>query len=283
MATFGQIRFEIAKLYPGIDPDVLDGFIRDGYQACLDQLSWDRTQVESTLPVYEEYATGTVAVVQGSASITGTGTTWTSAMSGRMIRFSGADSYYGFTYVSATTGTLDRIYEGEDDTEASYRINHNVIQLPADCRGVMQLHYNAQNLTKVEKERLPVSRNYYGDPTEYVMYMDSATNPPNMQVELFPIPQNPLGLILTYTAEYGVTSIDSSVSILPWMRPGAIKAYAQIEICKMPAFKDLAAVAEHRLAFQERLTELRRLEAERVGPTQLHMADRFTSHRNRRA
>lgn len=66
------------------------------------------------------YSTGTVSVTKDSASITGTAE-WTAEMSGLPFRRDSDSTEYVFTYVSATSGTLDRTYQGTTGT-ATYII-----------------------------------------------------------------------------------------------------------------------------------------------------------------
>ena len=68
------------------------------------------------------YNTGTVLVTGGSASIVGTNTAWTAQMNGMPFRVVGDSAEYIFTYLSATTGSLDRVYEGTTALTATYGI-----------------------------------------------------------------------------------------------------------------------------------------------------------------
>jgi len=68
------------------------------------------------------YNTGTVAVTKGSATITGSSTVWTAQMNGLPFRVIGNSAEYIFTYISATSGTLDRIYEGTTASADTYQI-----------------------------------------------------------------------------------------------------------------------------------------------------------------
>lgn len=80
-----------------------------------------------------EYATGTLAVTTGSATITGSGTTFTAAMVGRNIRISGDTAYYTIkTFTSTTVLVLDQLYEGSTDTDATYSIYKDEYLLRAD-------------------------------------------------------------------------------------------------------------------------------------------------------
>jgi hypothetical protein len=57
-----------------------------------------------------EYTDGSITVTNGSDEVTGVGTAWTSAMTGYWLATQPCLSAYRFTYVSATSGTLDRPY-----------------------------------------------------------------------------------------------------------------------------------------------------------------------------
>lgn len=68
------------------------------------------------------YSTGTVATTNGAASVTGSGTTWTTAMTGMQIRIGSDLATYIFTYASSTTGTFDRPYDGATGSGTSYAL-----------------------------------------------------------------------------------------------------------------------------------------------------------------
>ncbi len=70
------------------------------------------------------YDTGTVTVTNGSATVTGVGTTWTSAMVGKMFRIKGDRTLYRIFSVGAvTTITLEEVYQGQGASTASYEID----------------------------------------------------------------------------------------------------------------------------------------------------------------
>ncbi len=84
---------------------------------------WQGAYREGWLPVVPVYGTGTVQVTQGSRTVTGSGTTWTSAMVGR--KFLGPNNeYYKISAVGSTTDlTLTEPYQGADvSSGGSYQI-----------------------------------------------------------------------------------------------------------------------------------------------------------------
>lgn len=73
-----------------------------------------------------DYTTGTVTVTNGSSAVVGSGTTFTTAMAGRMIRINdGSDDqlWYRIEVVTdATHITLENVYGGATTSGISYRI-----------------------------------------------------------------------------------------------------------------------------------------------------------------
>jgi hypothetical protein len=110
--TYGDIKFRLTKAFPGVDLDLIEGWINDRYAEILGELPWQRQNVKSVLVTLASYTTGAVALTQGSTAVTGVGTSWTSAMNGRALRTPPRREFYQFTYVSSTSGVLDRPYEG---------------------------------------------------------------------------------------------------------------------------------------------------------------------------
>ena len=73
----------------------------------------------------EDYSTGSVAVVQDSTTVTGTGTTFTSSMVGRTFRLTGESDPYDYKIASYTSGTVISLEEpmvGLSVSGASYLI-----------------------------------------------------------------------------------------------------------------------------------------------------------------
>jgi hypothetical protein len=282
MATYGEIRMRLQMLAPGVGPDLLDGWIMDRYQEILDALTWKRLAAAATIVTKAEYNTGTVAVTNGSNVVTGTGTTWTAAMTGRVIRIGGAEDYYEFTYVGATSGTLDRVYSGADTTGAGYRLNQNVYPLASDVRlvhGVRTATGELHRTTTAELRRWYPARNSYGTPFEFAWYMDSGSNPPVIQIELFPIPTETVSLYVdleidTDGLEKGVTSS----SLLPWTREGCLVSGVQADV---GLHLDKRSAASHQARFLTLLARMMGTEAQ-SHPASFGMASRFTRHRLRR-
>jgi len=73
----------------------------------------------------DDYTTGTVTVTNGSATITGSGTTFTQAMVGRYFRVTDGSEglwYRIATFTSTTVLVLENIYEGTSGAAKTYEI-----------------------------------------------------------------------------------------------------------------------------------------------------------------
>ena len=91
------------------------------------------TQFDDPIQVVGNYNTGTVAVTNASATVTGTSTVWTSAMVGRRFKVSGDDDVYIVdAFTSSTSITLNRAYNGATATAATYEILDDLFSMDSD-------------------------------------------------------------------------------------------------------------------------------------------------------
>jgi hypothetical protein len=113
-----------------------DALIKDGIQMGLDRLT-DKDlpylMTDGVITTVAPYETGTVTVTNNSKTVTGSGTTFTSAMVGRKIRIAGENAYYRISsYSSATSITLENVYQGDTASAQTYSIYKDEYRLPAD-------------------------------------------------------------------------------------------------------------------------------------------------------
>jgi len=118
--TYGQLKFRLTKQFPGIDSVLLEGWINDRYAEILGELPWSRQNVESMLVTTAPYVSGSAGVATGSTQITLSGGVWAAGMTGMAFRVTGRSEFYEFTFLSTSTGSLDRPYEGPDAAGAGY-------------------------------------------------------------------------------------------------------------------------------------------------------------------
>ena len=284
--TFGEVRFQCQKRFPGVDSDVLDSLINERYRRALRKLDWRRLRVQAVLQTVAEYTTGTVAVTEGSTALTGTDTVWTAAMSGRAIRIGSDDEYYQFTRTADTTGTLDRAYEGEDDTEATYQIWQSIYVMPTDMAQLhtMRVLGDTMDLDQVSQEDLDEqdsTRSTYGSPSRYALHMDDTSTPPRVQVELHPGPDEVLAIPFWYTQDPQLFGSSATGDFLaPWLNPDEIYLGVEADVRRLA--KDYAGAQLAEALQGAAASEGRQAEARRIGPQRLKMGPQFTRHNRAR-
>jgi hypothetical protein len=279
--TYGAIRLFLTQLYPGLNPDLIDGWIQQRYTSILDQLSWSRLRVDAILETTAPYSDGTVAVTAGSVDVTLTGGTWTAPMTGRSFRVSGRSEFYGFTQTGDATGTLDRPYEGDTAAVASYSLFQRIYTLPAACRVLDDDAFSGavgrfRRLSRAQLDDAAPNRPTSGTPQIWASSFDANSA---MQVELYPIPGAAIGVPYTYTADPAELS-GTGTAILVWVRPAALIAGVHADILNhldKPAAADRAEAK-----YLRELSTMRATEARRDGPSQMSLASHYTSHRARR-
>ena len=284
--TYGDVKFRLVKAFPGVDADLIEGWISDRYYEILAVLPWTRLSVEAVLQTTAPYATGTVAVTLGSANITLTSGTWTTGMSGRAFRVGTRNEFYEFLYVSATTATLDRVYEGPTAAAAGYQIFQHVYPLPTDCRLLEDDAFNTFELGEIRRMsrgQLNASQpfsNSYGTPQIWASYMEDGSTPPRMQIELYPIPNLAVGIPFNYVAE-GPALTDTSQILQVWMQPAALieSVTASIKAHR----EDYSGAQFHEMRAAAALKAMIGTEAQGMAKTRLQLDDYYTSYRNRRA
>lgn len=90
-----------------------------------------------TFNTVDDYTTGTVDITQGSTTVTGTSTVWTSAMVGRAFATNREDSIHRITAVDSSTSiTLDSAWPHDDVDDGTYRIAQDRYEAPSNLREI---------------------------------------------------------------------------------------------------------------------------------------------------
>lgn len=281
--TYGKLRLRLSKLFPGVDLELIEGWIQDVYTETLDVLPWKRAEAESVIQAPRSYITGTLAATQGSAAIVGTGTAWSPTMDGLMIRIANQAEYYQLTVLSGTTATLDRAYEAASASGLTYRIDQPVFVLPSNCRilrSVVPLHDGLRPLDIVspgEIDRISTSRNTYGTPRWAAQTWDNFSDPPRMQLELYPVPDcpNSAGAVLSWGITYIFDAAEfnpntTSTTLLPWVRPSILIEGVSAKVQRH--LKDFNAADRHKAEFDSLLHTAAHNNALQRGPQTIRLA-----------
>src|SRR5262245_13005919 len=107
--TLSAISSEILLNAPNCPLPMAQNMVNRAYRKVLDSGEWSGLRKEAEFVVPAPYTTGTVTVTQGSPTVIGAGTTWTSAMEGRQFFVGNIAPYYTISSVGGVgTLTLDR-------------------------------------------------------------------------------------------------------------------------------------------------------------------------------
>lgn len=155
--------------------------VNDSIQIALDRIFEAHDfpyylQKDGVISTVAAYETGTVAVTNGSTAITFTGSTLTSGMTGRKIRFSNETPFYRISSVNTVAGTavLENAYQGDDNTAATFVIYKDEYRLASDVdkyktlrqlqNGIFVFDTHPSNFD----EAYPMPQGY-GDPINSIM------------------------------------------------------------------------------------------------------------------
>ena len=240
--TFGQLWQKLLLYAPGLPPFLAQQFIKNSYNRLIDMHYWSELFTDYEKVIADEYSTGTVAVTNGLNTVTGSGTTFTSAMTGRQIIIddAGGQPYYTFTYVGATSGTLDRAYQGATDSSSTYSIGEYYVEFPADLVTLddirdldnnwrLRRQYHQQNYLDL----INADRSSTGNPTLYVAApprVSSGVTYP--RYEFYPRLSSGTHLVARYVKDSSLSAnSDYPISMI---KPEAIIYGALSDLCIWP-------------------------------------------------
>jgi hypothetical protein len=282
--TWGRIRQLLVRFRPGVDLDLINGWIQARYEAILDSQPWQPLSIDGaylqTLAVYDGRVVKDLSVTKGSVSISTLGA-WT-GFSGRKIRIDNRAETYRITLTPPSTWTIDRPYEGETNAKAGYVIFEDVYALPADMKTLTGLDspLTGRPLEEWSAARMREVAGSAGDIGDSVAYCLSNVHAvPEVQIWMVPLLATgiPIHYIKTVPPFTGLNTGESPVS---WIPAAAILAGVQADI--LFQVEDLNGADRKEQAFGALLEQMRRTEALRQAPRRMRMADRYTRHQRLR-
>jgi len=218
--NYGTIKTDVLEQI-GIDDsdveDVVEQALNDILQEICQAYNFSWLYGDSSFITVAPYSTGTVTATEGSATITGSGTTFTSSMVGRKIYLENA-TYTIATYVDATGITLSTNYAGGGGAGLTYKIYQDEYSLASDVEDVLSMRQE-NNPYKIQKrgieflDRYYPLRNAYGYPSLYsVTGYDSSGY---MKVSVYPIPNQARNIYYRYKKRVTEMSSDSDEPVIP--------------------------------------------------------------------
>jgi hypothetical protein len=288
--TLGQFSMRVGKhpIGSSVDPDLLRTFVNDRIEQICRAFPWTRLKQQSILQTVAEYTTGTVSIVAGATAGTGSLTAFTSPMTGRFIRLANLLPPYTFTFVSPTSFTIDRPFEGPDDlVAAGFKIYKSLFELPSTLESIVNLRnlhlgYDINEETREWLDRNAASRTAYGEPAVYVPAEDSATG--LQQIELYPAPIVSRGLGMDWRLKaplFDLEDVDTDAEFPDWFSMPAMYAGVIADCCRVQGEGAMAQAEEQR--FMMFVGQMQGEDARRMPPQTMRQADRYTKHRLKRA
>lgn len=304
MSTWGQLRFILQTGAPGVSLDLLDSWLNTRYTSVLAATDWIGLKghgMVQTVAAYQSVAgVDTVTFTVASNAVAGVGTTWTSAITGQNIYRPGDTATYVATYVSPTSLTLDRPYQGlgmEADATvyagSPYVFMQNVYGLPADCKAIVTLLNPVTGrpmlgMTKAELDMATGARTLVADPTTWAEYGDSSElspPPPGLeptvvhQIEFYPPPLRARGFALEYLRDaFLFDGTNTSRFPLPFVTDKVLLEGVRADVAT--AAGSLAQAMRYEASFDAELAAMLFVEhTQRRVKAPVLMADRFTRHR----
>jgi len=246
---------------------------------------WRWAQKIARITTTAVYNTGTVTLTEGSATVTGSGTTFTSGMVGRKFQRSQSTGRFVIdAYVSPTQITLDRSWPYDTETAAVYSIFEDTYALPSDL-GRLKSIYDVRTGFQLEAMELDDALTQFGgvyvlNPgtvigMRYAQWgKDDTSSYP--QVRLFLVPNESREFDVYYHSQgVAVTNIASTPDVADYMEEALYQMILGKYVARMPkdSAQDLMRYdrlrAENRENYGTAFTEARRADA-RVSLSRMH-------------
>lgn len=285
--TLGQLRLAILKAPHGAghDLELLTERINARYFEVLNSWPWSRLHKTGTLAVVASYATGTVAITNGATAVVLTDGSFPASLDGGRIRIGGRNERYTLTRTAATTGTLDRAYEGDTVTDAAFRLWQPVYALPSDLDildsiSVPSVGRELDDESAEALDERDAARWQYGPPLLWTTYQDGSTG--LARVELWPGPETAEGLPIRYRTAGSRFDVNSPSTAFPdWVDTDCIMYGVEADI-----LLDRGALAQSsakEAKFQTCLAAMKREDMQRMSASPMQGTERLTEHRVARA
>ena len=171
------------------DPEVVT-IVQAEHDSILNDYSWSRRKAETTISTVATYSTGTVSSV--GTALTGSGTTFTSAMEDRWIRGGSHTTYIKInTFVSATALTLETSFPSDLAAGTAYTIFQHVYNLPSDFGRILNVtgQVPLREATRQQIDNIDPYRSVVN--SEATNYLIHGFNSDSLfEIELWPVPSS---------------------------------------------------------------------------------------------
>lgn len=132
-STYEALWKELLVYAPECPIPIAQRCVNRAYSRALAVTGWAGQKKTSGFIIPAPVTQGTIAIVQDSATVTGTLTDWDSSLIGYQLLVARQGPYYTITAVAGSTSlTIDRVYPGATISGSTYSIEKNYITMPTD-------------------------------------------------------------------------------------------------------------------------------------------------------
>lgn len=275
-STFGQLWRRLLIYAPDLPVTLAQEMINTAYSRAICAYTWSNLRGSGAFRLAAPYTTGTITVTNGSSTVTGASTVWTTALEGMQLVIGGAGPFWEVASVDAgaQTLTLASPYVGADVSASAYSIQQINLVMPSDfgwlttfvdvtstAYWTLSWLYKQETIDVLDPRRL-VS-------TAQPLYLFGTTPSPfsstsgRSRYELWPRPTGAKTYFYRYTKKPPLMSAESDAPIAP-IRGDVIREGAMAELrmwrgtgdWENPAY-DLNAAQMHEKRFLDRLSQCR--------------------------
>lgn len=278
--TFQQLWQKLIVYAPNIPVPLAQDFVNAAYSDALAMGGWAALRGDGDFFIPPPETTGTVTLTEGSAVMTGSGTSWTVSLEGQQLVVDGTGPYYTVLTVDTPTQiTLDRVWGNESITNTPYTIQLIYVRPPSDFLYFLDV-VDVQNNWKIrindilqeDIDRFDAQRSYAG--TTWIAAPAGLT-PAGSTVEaglrryeLWPRPTGPKTFAYRYIRRPALMSAATDRPIWP-IRGDILRSGAIAELCNWPGteqlpnpFFDVNLYQLHRSRFEREINKAQREDQE---------------------
>lgn len=262
------------RLYcPSLDIFLAQQFIRDAYRQICDRRPWSGLRAENQIQFNNQKIDGTVAVTNGSPTVTGTSTSFASTDIGRQFKAGVGCPIYTITNVAGQVLTLDQNVGIASGTGLSYVVFDGYVTMPADFKKLIvavdpQTGYKLRHwVTQDQLLRWDPQRNFFGLP--YALVDRRYNSSGIIQYEAWPYSTAQRVVSYFYTKQAADLTNDGDVPIWP-IRSDIIVSLALAYLCRWPGTADQpnlmfgqpAVMQSYRAEFEDKMVDVERQDEE---------------------
>lgn len=222
----GTVKYLVGGSPQATDPDI-DGILNDTHRDFASTYQWSERKRETVLATVAPYSTGTVALTNGSSTVQGTGTAWTSAMAGRQIKVAAELTWFwisavdvGLQRLTLADGSLTAVtWVGASASAQTYRIFQDQYELPAGVAIILGQGRNwpERETSLAEVDGIDPQRNSTAE-NPYSWYWARsyiAAQVEHRFVGVYPVPSAAVMLRMPYLLEPPELVLDGDLPVCP--------------------------------------------------------------------